>query len=992
MIISILFLLVLLPQFNVLGQEQHKVVQKNTYRRYTLKDGLPQIQVTHLMQDCKGYIWVSHWNGISRFNGYEFERIPQNEKSFSAPAFHAVEFKPDQIAIIGFEGITLKSSDKYEKVLFPDHVIGDRNAYFYPFGDKWMITNLVLQGSRTEERRHFVFDPENLTFKESLPLAGTFIREVIPKKQDLFIYSDTSYFRVRKDFSFFEERRWNNFYDDFALSPQNDCYAYCRDKNRIFRIKIEEEKAIEVSTKFEFSGLNETFRFNRFAITAEHKVVWFDNDYELFVTDTLSTAKVGRRFGLIRNFMNDRYGNLWLATEEGVFNFFKFQFQTTKIFPEEFSDMVWSIAQTKGGEMLFSTLNRGLYKQKGAVVKKVDLMPFRFNGEDAVNLDKGYISTFRDDNGEVFIPFKNSLLQWDASNTITRLPIDGNIEMFVKDEKSRIIYGAVTGGLLKIDPDRTIQKIEKGFGAYQNESIAIDKFRRIWLGSSRKKYVQIYDDESVTCWSDSLLTRIIAMNTDARKNIWFGNHEGVFLYDYETVTKILPEIIVTPIYNIIPYNDSLMVLAGSDELYMINTNRYYAGAKNAMYRHAPCNGFTAEECVQNSYCIADDGALWIPATDYCYRLYPLQLASLPTIEQPFIERVEFAGKKNNWVLLDALSKPSVTKRNLSISFIIPNHNQKDYLRYRHRLIGYQDQWSVPTSERKAVFENLPPGKFRFEVQASIDNMNWSESAFSEEVAFPKRFTESVLFIVLLFLVFGSIVFLMAKKYFTHQRKKAIQQQENHHRINNLQLAGIKSHLNPHFIFNVMNAVGSDIMRNKKEAAYDYFVALSQLIRESLDDTHKPLKTLAQELAFVEQYIRLQRYRFGDKLVFRKQIADDINIHRIIVPRMSVQLLVENSIKHGLEPQQKTGVIVFSAHRTSNQIILCVSDNGKGFRDIQSSTHSGKGLSSLHQIFTIYNHYNTQKATLDITSQESGSTVAIHIPNQYNFNLNNQPAT
>lgn len=557
--------------------------------------------------------------------------------------------------------------------------------------------------------------------------------------------------------------------------------------------------------------------------------------------------------------------------------------------------------------------------------------------------------------------------------------------MLIVGRDTDTVYGASAGGILKILPGVGTEEVRRGFASYTNESIAEDKYGRFWLGSSQNNTLQIYDNGDVELWQDSLINIVISLASDVRQNIWIGNHDGVFLYDYKTVRKIAPNIIRTPIYNIIPYNDSTMVLGSGQQLFTINLKDLYDRNKETITRNAPNSGFTAEECVQNTYCITRDSALFIPATNLCYRFFPLEFEPLAIPLAPNIVSVKFSDKEQHWEKFTAEQQPDKLDRNLSFFYVSIHFKEQDNMRYRYRLLGYQKSWSDDTKERSVSYDNLSFGDYRFEVQGSIDGVNWSQSTFSNEITLPRQLAETYFFRILFLALFGSIIFFVSRRYFALKRKNAIKRERQAYEVTNLQLSNIKSQLNPHFIFNVMNHVGASIVKNEREDAYDYFVKLSQLIRENLKESEKPVKTLETELAFIQKYLGLQKYRFGERLQFITKIDEAID-KQMLVPRMCLQILVENAVKHGLESLRKVGELTIFGKKEEAGIVLGVADNGKGFSKKISSEGNGKGLESLIKILKIYNAYNEKEAKLYIASDEKGSIVSIQIPTGYQFSF------
>lgn len=155
------------------------------------------------------------------------------------------------------------------------------------------------------------------------------------------------------------------------------------------------------------------------------------------------------------------------------------------------------------------------------------------------------------------------------------------------------------------------------------------------------------------------------------------------------------------------------------------------------------------------------------------------------------------------------------------------------------------------------------------------------------------------------------------------------------------LRSLESRLHPHFLFNTLNSISALIAIDPARA--DQIVGrLAALLRSSLDTTPQPLIPLGQELAMVEDYVAIERARFGDKLRGRVDVPAELRDAQ--VPPLSVQSLVENAVKHGITPLRTGGEVSVSASAEHGRLRIAVSDTGAGF-DLKA-IHAGHGLDCL----------------------------------------------
>ena len=159
-------------------------------------------------------------------------------------------------------------------------------------------------------------------------------------------------------------------------------------------------------------------------------------------------------------------------------------------------------------------------------------------------------------------------------------------------------------------------------------------------------------------------------------------------------------------------------------------------------------------------------------------------------------------------------------------------------------------------------------------------------------------------------------------------KKKNEKEQLRNELSWLQMNSVIRQFDPHFTFNLIASAGSLIMRGKKETAYDYIVKLSGLLRAMLSDGTIMVRPLGSEIDFVKKYCELQEMRFKERLACKFFIDENINVYRLI-PKMTIQTFVENSIKHGIENRMEGGEVTVRISEINDSLEITVSDNGVG---------------------------------------------------------------
>ena len=176
-----------------------------------------------------------------------------------------------------------------------------------------------------------------------------------------------------------------------------------------------------------------------------------------------------------------------------------------------------------------------------------------------------------------------------------------------------------------------------------------------------------------------------------------------------------------------------------------------------------------------------------------------------------------------------------------------------------------------------------------------------------------------------------------------------------------QLDNLSNQLNPHFLFNSLNSIKSLIAENPKTArrAVDL---LSDLLRSSLYQKEIPFITLKEELELVRDYVDMEKIRFEERL--NVQIEMDKTLENCLILPLSIQLLIENSIKHGIDKRVQGGTIQLSISQKDEQLEIVILNPGK---IAHAAARDGIGLKNLTK--RLHLHYDTQ-ASFELKNSDS----------------------
>jgi len=192
------------------------------------------------------------------------------------------------------------------------------------------------------------------------------------------------------------------------------------------------------------------------------------------------------------------------------------------------------------------------------------------------------------------------------------------------------------------------------------------------------------------------------------------------------------------------------------------------------------------------------------------------------------------------------------------------------------------------------------------------------------------------------------------------------------------LDALQRQINPHFLFNTLNSIAS-LVRVKPEMARQMTVKLANILRALLKD-HDTYVPLRDELSFTDDYLDIEVVRFGaDKLRVEKEI--DPRTLSVLVPSILLQPLIENSIKHGLEPRLHGGTVTLRSKLEGDRVLIEVADDGVGMGNRPPSglkrTGAGIGMKNVQERLEVL--YGNQARFEIVSNPGRGTLVTIEIP-------------
>nr|WP_232328900.1 histidine kinase [Sphingomonas horti] len=189
-----------------------------------------------------------------------------------------------------------------------------------------------------------------------------------------------------------------------------------------------------------------------------------------------------------------------------------------------------------------------------------------------------------------------------------------------------------------------------------------------------------------------------------------------------------------------------------------------------------------------------------------------------------------------------------------------------------------------------------------------------------------------------------------------------------------QLAALRYQLNPHFLFNTLNAISAMIVTRRNEEAELMTDKLSSFLRASLASDPTELVPLDQELALIDDYLEIESIRFGDRLHVEIDCASDAC--HVPIPSFLLQPLIENAIKYGVAPSLEPVVIRVTGRREDDELVVTVEDDGRASGNAVAGVGTGVGLQNVRQrLSALYG----DAASLVSAARDRGFAATIRLP-------------
>lgn len=957
-------------------------VKRNySYRYYSTRDGLVQKNVLCAFQDWDGYIWFGTTGGVSRFDGFSFKNFTAENGLPNGNVYSIGEWD-DKIVLMYQTKMVLINADESISILqFPYGLVVSKQKKTIMKLDNNRLLILNLHSLSNEYNflpRHFIY---SLKEKKLTELKG-FNEQLLDYNKN-FLVTSTGLFR-RDGFRF---KRMASFLKKYQSAELNW-------NNMIFFMREESKHHID------------KYRLNKNRIIYQGQVTATENgDCMTILPDGtfLSFDKKmngqfypSRKTGLGLQMFNpsmaivDRENNLWICTENGIYNYFNLNIEEYR-FNLGYPDYIWSILEDNDRNIWLGSFGNGLWKMNGAE----QLTPMFAT----MNSSLQYMGSSKSNNGTLFFPTSDGIIKYSKYEKPTQSNTSACMFVYYDEKNQKEIYSGV-------DTTTNTSGIYHGVGAKKHfykwdHSFAFcavrDSRGNIRLGSHTGQAV-FTGNSIVIDTAKHDYQSVISMSIDNKGRLWKGTDRGVYVeLSNGKEFRLSGDRINGVINSLMVYRNKYLLVGGSQDLIIVDIQHLTTYSHPELFEIGINTGFAGFESGQNGFCEDHNGDVWLATRLYVMKFNPEKLVQAQTKFIPTVRLLSLSYSKNNrdWKQVFFNKRPIIINhinRFFRFEFVSNSILAPNSIRFKYRLKGLADDWTRPINSESVVFTNLDYGKYQLEVQCSLDGENWSKISLSPEIEILSPWW-ATLWAKLLYVFWFSAVIVLVTLYIVksgHEKKLTIIKRNRLE--NELQLNSLRSKIIPHFTKNVLSAIGYFAMTDKLKAGY-YISVFSKFTQLTLANSDKSYVSLQEEINYLNTYLDLEKMRFGERFDYKVTIEDVVNLE-VLIPSMILHTYCDNAIRHGFVNMDGNGFLEVVISRVSVGLLISVIDNGIGRQKAQElgTRGNGLGLSLVQAQFDFYNQNNTMHITqkiVDRTDDEGriiGLMVEVFIPECYEFGI------
>jgi ligand-binding sensor domain-containing protein len=887
------------------------------FKTFSVNDGLVNNYISCIIEDKKNNLWIGTNNGLSDYNGIVFKN-------------YQVSGDSAQVSILDIDIDTQ--------------------------GKKWLATNM---GVLLFENNQFI------NISEQLKASRKGINTILADKNEVWYGSEEGLFKIVENVSKngtlkFEkpQKIFNNSVTSIKKDKKGNIWigtyqdgVHVFDGKKVQRVVSDPELIHQIIFDIYFDSheniwfatlLKGVANYN----TSSERLTWLTENEGLSSNHTKCITQdnsenfwfgtsgggvcnyFGKQFtnydktsGLAGNFIHSIYrdskNRLWIGTsDKGLTVLDSLGFRTYNS-QNGFSDVkVKAIIEDNNGKLYFGTDGQGIFEFNDTEFKALP------------EITGKYIrSMVKDINGNIWIAtagtgiFKLSITE-DENKFQRFSTVDGLLHNRVTclhyDKEGRLWYATENDGIGLIINDK-IQKrtitVKDGLQSNAIRSLTEDASGYLWIGTAGygiASFPLYRKDSKIICYDFTkglTSSNIYLLASDSKNNLFVGTESGL---DYLTLDK---------------------------ERNPIEIKHYSKG-----------EGFTGVETCLNSVFKDIDGTIWFGTINGLAKYNPANLVK--NENEPItnindvklfyipIANTDYKSFAGDWNRISNLYLP-FDQNHITFDFTAINFSNPDAVRYQWKLEGFDEEWSPVSKNHSISYSNLGAGDYTFLVKACNEDGVWNKQPVKLSFHISAPFwLKTWFFIVIAILVLG-LVYVIFKWRELRIKSKSAEEQKKlqlEKEVVELEQKALRLQMNPHFIFNAINSIQSQIGNDNDQVARYYLAKFARLMRQILDNSRSTMISLMDEVSTLENYLLIEKFCNDNRFDYKINVDPNIEVDFVKIPPMLLQPFIENAIKHGLkhldtnpdkDGQVKRGMIEVEFKEINNILECSVSDNGVG---------------------------------------------------------------
>ncbi|MBU2650101.1 MAG: histidine kinase [Bacteroidetes bacterium] len=1010
-------------QTRLLGQKTENIrFDRISTENIRYEKGLSQNLVFAIMQDHMGFMWFGTWDGLNRYDGYSFKIYNKLNGLSNTTVRSLLEDNKSNLWIGTEDGVNILdlTTGRLIHMLhepgnintlsnnYINHIYRDRDGYF------WFCTakGLNQYNHLNHSFIHYYFYSE-----EADSIRSNWINKIIQDQSgNMWIGTRQGLFCYQVDqktfLPYFSENNGNSISDNLVndILQTRDGYIWVATRNGLSRLNPQSGNITSFRHDYldpaSLSNNNVTCLFqdshDQLWVGTRDKLNLFDPLTGTFTTYGHTNKSTSLSNDDIYSIYEDRSGNIWVGTFKGVNmynrNSSKFNlYARSSDEPNTLSNnIIYSIYKDDDGKIWIATA-QGI-NILDRTTGKYELLHHEFDNVYDLAREKTRIIV-KDHKGNFWIGSENhGLFHYNPEKRIFyhyhNIPEQNNSLisdgiLYLMESSDHKIWIGTNNGLSILDPETRLftnhqndPKDNSSLSANRIWQIYEDHAGNIWISTNGglnlylpengtfKRYMYSSNDPN-SISSD----KVFSVYQDNRNRYWVGTMGGgLNSFDREkqsfyafTELDGLPNNVV---YCSLEDEQGNLWLSTNWGLSKFNPD------DTIFINYDIKDGLQSNEFNSPAYLKADDGEMFFGGMNGFNSFYPEEIGHNDTPPEVIISTFKIFNEIQPYSIEDQDTLILNYRDNFfSFEFSALDYSNPSKNKYQFKLENYDVDWIHRDADRRiAEYANIAPGTYKFKVIASNNDGVWNHEGLSFSIIIHPPWYSTWIFRILfsLFVVFLAW-FLVYRRIKTIRKRHEVEKKVLYieKQLFDIEQKALRLQMNPHFIFNSLNAIQSFVIASDTDKAIHYLSKFSQLMRLILYNSRESAVPIRDEIKALTYFMDIERLRFDNKFDYDIQLDPLIDEEFLAIPPMILQPYVENAILHGLINSQNPGMIRLEMKLEEDTVFCIIEDNGIGreearrIKELSGIKRQSRGMMITQERLDLLNKQHKDKYSVKV---------------------------